>query len=463
MPQERRDGLVVASRYHLDRRLGEGGFAEVWAATHLVTRRRVALKFLKEKHASDDRARHRFVREARAASAVLHPNVVAIHDVFEDDGVPIMVMDLLEGESLGERLKREQTLPLADVATILLPVVSAVHTAHRLGILHRDLKPDNIFLVKPSGAPDGTIDVRVLDFGIAKLLTPEDHGVRSGGLTNSGALLGTPCYMSPEQFFGDGEIDHRSDVWAIGVILYECLAGVRPTDAKNVGLIVKVIVSESITPLAQHRPDLPAQVTTVVMRALSFDCASRPTMHEIGQVLGPYTNVRVPSIPAEGSLPYALPEESFQRSVDAGPPLDGRLGSEAPMALPESGHRKAPRARLMAALVTAIASSSGVGLLAWGAATIALPSVAPSPRASTGLAASAVDRSSPSKDIRAEPPPTASIRARSVEPWAPDASAMVPSPDVASGRAVSRARPLTTRPAPSGGADSRPFDPGSVR
>ena len=162
----------------------------VWAATHLVTRKPVALKMLKPERAADPALRQRFIREARAVCAVQHPNIVEIHDVLQtEDGSPVIVMDLLHGESLGQRLDRETRLPPGEVARLILPVVSAVGTAHASGVVHRDLKPDNIFLADER---DGTLSVKVLDFGIAKVLTTESDAEATGGLTGTGAMLGTP-------------------------------------------------------------------------------------------------------------------------------------------------------------------------------------------------------------------------------------------------------------------------------
>ncbi len=247
-------GVVVAGRYRLDRLLGRGGMGQVWAVTHEVTHRVAALKLLNGPSHLQEGRRRRFLREARAASAVQHPNVVAVHDFFElPDGTPVMIMDLLEGETLGSKLAREGALPLDVAAAILLPVVSAVGTAHARGVIHRDLKPENVFLC-PAG------DVRVLDFGVAKLvgaaLPPGDD---SDGLTGGG-VVGTPSYMSPEQGFGEGSLDHRSDVWSLGVVLYEVLSGVRPVDGANVGQVLKRLMNEAITPIAVLVPELRADV-----------------------------------------------------------------------------------------------------------------------------------------------------------------------------------------------------------
>src|SRR5439155_19831733 len=164
------------------------------------------------------------VREARAATVIQHPNILGVEDIVDIGGAPMLVMDLLEGESLGDCLSRRRQLPLPEIADIMLKVVSAISAAHAAGIVHRDLKPDNIFLVTRS---DGTWDVKVLDFGLAKLTATEGDAATSGGggLTRSGDIVGTPQYMAPEQAFGERDIDHRVDIWALGVILFECLTG----------------------------------------------------------------------------------------------------------------------------------------------------------------------------------------------------------------------------------------------
>jgi tRNA A-37 threonylcarbamoyl transferase component Bud32 len=210
-------GLLIAGRYRLDRVLGEGGMGEVWAATHAITRRRVAMKFVKGSASMRPEMRQRFLREARASSLVQHPGVVEILDVFElDGGVPVMVMDLLVGETLGARLARNKVLAAGEAATLLLPAMEAVEEAHRIGIVHRDLKPDNIFLKRGDG---GKVTVKVLDFGIAKLTATEGDAADTGSITGTGSLMGTPWHMAPEQCYGEKDIDPRADIWAFGVIL----------------------------------------------------------------------------------------------------------------------------------------------------------------------------------------------------------------------------------------------------
>ncbi len=305
---EQEPGSLIAGRFRLDRVLGQGGMGVVWAATHTITRKPVALKLIKG--AGDTlRLRSRLMREARAASAARHPNVCDVHDCIElDDGSAVMVMELLVGESLEAHIDPDLKLGLADLAAILLPVVSAVGAAHALGIVHRDLKPANIFLTgavpgsrwgRGPHAPGQHPGVKVLDFGIAKLTATEGDAAASDALTATGSMLGTPYYMSPEQAFGEKDIDARADVWALGLILYRCLSGVLPTQADNLGQILKNIVARPIRPLEDLEPALPREVTALCARMLSRERKNRPQdLNEVAAVLAPHTDVRVPTFPA---------------------------------------------------------------------------------------------------------------------------------------------------------------------
>jgi serine/threonine protein kinase len=295
------EGALIAGRYRLDHHLGEGGMGTVWAATHTVTRRSVAMKFLKDsvRHRKD--LRERFLREAATASALKHPNVVEIIDVFDfEEQSPVMVMELLRGETLGQKLQRDERLSLEETAALLVPVVSAVGAAHAFGIVHRDLKPENLFLVEGSETPA----VKVLDFGIAKL-TAERYleGGPSALLTESGSLLGTPCYMAPEQASGEHPVDHRADVWSLGVILYECLSGSRPIEGESLPQVVARLMSAGIMPLERIAPELPGEVTGLVKQMLTRDLGRRTaSLVDVSKTLGRYTNVRAPEfgVPSTG-------------------------------------------------------------------------------------------------------------------------------------------------------------------
>ena len=325
VPEELAPGLVAGDRFCLERRLGAGGMGEVWAARHIVTKRRVALKFLKPSRAADARSRARIALEARAASAVHHPNVVQIHDVGElDSGLPFLVMDLLEGETLASRLARDTRLSPAEVARVMLPVVDAVRAAHAVGVVHRDLKPENVFL---SSGEQGEVEVKVLDFGIAKLLDSVEEGA-GPPLTATGEVLGSSLYMAPEQIYGESDVDGRADVWALGVILYEVLSGTRPTQRATSGQVLKAITIDEIVPLTRARSDVPPALARVVMRMLSRDRALRPTLDVVAEVLarpdGARSRMRWASallVPAALAVVYAHGDPA-SRPSDAPHPRD---------------------------------------------------------------------------------------------------------------------------------------------
>jgi eukaryotic-like serine/threonine-protein kinase len=233
----------------------------VWQAEHAQSGEAFALKFLKG--ASSPAGVRRFLREARAAAAVRHPSVVEVREIVEtDDGAPVLVLELLSGEPLSQTLARTEQLPPREVARVLCPVVNAVGTAHALGVVHRDLKPQNIYLAGDA--------VKVLDFGLAKLSA--DIGTKTqSDRSATGSLLGTPCYMSPEQVLGARDVDHRADIWSLGIILYQCLSGILPTEADSVVQVLKGILTRSIWPLEQAAPGVPIDLARLVDRMLVRD------------------------------------------------------------------------------------------------------------------------------------------------------------------------------------------------
>jgi serine/threonine protein kinase len=307
-------GTLVAGRYRLDHRLGEGGMGEVWAATHSITRRCVAMKFLKGAASLRADMRQRFLREARVASLVHHPSVVEVLDVFElDGGVPVMVMDLLVGETLGAKLARDKVLSAAEVAALLLPAVEAVEGAHAMGIVHRDIKPDNIFLKRGEG---GIITVKVLDFGIAKLTATEGDAAETGALTGTGSVVGTPWYMAPEQCYGEKDIDQRADIWAFGVILYECLAGVRPVEGSSMGQLLKRLLHEGIVPIEKHTPGLAPELAELMGRMLSHARENRPRdLAEVRRVLSVLAGKGLVQVASRVPTPSPIPGDPPGRAA----------------------------------------------------------------------------------------------------------------------------------------------------
>ena len=227
-------GRVIGNKYRLLYPLGQGGMGAVWVAEHVELRVNVAVKFIDPRLAADERARKRFKREARAAAALQGTHVVHVFDYGIDRNDPYIVMELLTGETLATRLAREGRLPVEEVAQLVLQTCKALGRAYEQGIVHRDLKPENVFLVDDS--PGFT--VKLLDFGVAKLLGERGQ---SELITQTGNLLGTLNYMSPEQLNGSHSVDARADIWALGVMAFECLTGELPiASASTLDVIAEI-------------------------------------------------------------------------------------------------------------------------------------------------------------------------------------------------------------------------------
>ena len=268
LTDQERLGTTLAEKYRLDRIVGRGGMGVVFAATHLWTGRPVAVKLLLPGFADDAGLVKRFLREARAAAGLQHPNVVDVLDMgSEPDGTVYLVLEMLVGESLDAVIERQVRLSLAEVAAWVVPVCDAVGAAHAQGIVHRDLKPDNVFLHRPSA---GVIVPKLLDFGIAKVL-----GANTSKQTAVGSVIGTLHYMSPEQAEGRDDLGPASDVWALGVLLYECLTGVMPFDGSNGPSILLAISRGVFAPVQTHRPDLPPAIAALIARCLAPTPAGR--------------------------------------------------------------------------------------------------------------------------------------------------------------------------------------------
>jgi serine/threonine protein kinase/HD-like signal output (HDOD) protein len=243
--------------------VGEGGMGQVFKAEHVLIGRKAAIKVLSSEVASDKDVVSRFFNEARAVNDIRHPNIVEVTDFGHFGSQPYIVMELLEGETLEDRLARVGVIDPATAARMVAQVASAVGAAHDHGMVHRDLKPANIFLCRHPDYPDF---VKVLDFGIAKLTA--DCGQENRHKTVCGAIIGTPAYMSPEQCLGDANLDHRSDIYSLGVVIYQMVTGRRPFEAEAAGrLIMCHVQSEPPAPCALN-PALPVPVGAVILRAL---------------------------------------------------------------------------------------------------------------------------------------------------------------------------------------------------
>jgi serine/threonine-protein kinase len=255
---------VIAGRYRITSQLGAGGMGSVWRAEHLTLGSPVAIKLIDESIAKHPEVLARFEREAQAAASLRSPHVVQVLDYGVDDKTPFIAMELLDGESLEERLERLGKLSLHETVRVITQVARAVARAHELGIVHRDLKPGNIFLVRN----DDDEVAKVLDFGIAK----KDETAAT--TTRTGAMVGTPAYMSPEQAQGSKQLDGRTDLWALGAIAFECLTGTLPFDGEALGeLIVKICTTSP--PVPSTLAPLPPAFDAWFAKALARDRTER--------------------------------------------------------------------------------------------------------------------------------------------------------------------------------------------
>jgi serine/threonine protein kinase len=272
-----RPGSLVAGKYRIESLLGRGGMGSVFRSVHLSLSRPVALKVISPRLARSSDARRRFENEARAVARIRSRHVVEVFDSGElEDGTPFIAMELLEGEPLSKRLHREGALSLPVAGRILAQVGRALSRAHELGIVHRDLKPENIFLVYGAddmGSDDGLL-VKVLDFGIAKLVQVSGD---ESGLTHTGAAIGTPSYMSPEQARGRKDIDVRSDLYSLGLVAFTIVTGRRAFSAETVGDYVFQVFNEGFPSACATRPDLPVAIEAWFARACAVKLGERFT------------------------------------------------------------------------------------------------------------------------------------------------------------------------------------------
>jgi serine/threonine-protein kinase len=305
-------GSVLSGKYRIERTLGEGGMGVVYEATHLRLKQRVAIKMLLPELLGSADVVSRFEREARAAGQLRSPNTARVLDVESTaDGIPFMVLELLEGHDLSTELERRGPLPIGEAVDYVLQACNAMREAHGVGIVHRDLKPSNLFLARAGNE----VTVKVLDFGISKVESDKEARV-----TATQTTVGTPLYMSPEQIRSAKHVDARTDVWALGIILYELLAGRTPFEGSAAAAAVAICV-DPVPPLRAIRPDVPPELEALVLRALEKAIDKRiPSVDAFAAALAPYA--ATPAL-ASGrhvsvSYPSALPAPVISSPVLTG-------------------------------------------------------------------------------------------------------------------------------------------------
>ena len=274
MSNEVHEGQILAGKFRIERVLGQGGMGVVVAAMHLQLDERVALKFLLPDALSNPEAVERFAREARAAVKIKSEHVARVSDVGTlESGSPYMVMEYLQGEDLASWVHRNGAMPIPEAIEFLLQACEAIAEAHALGIVHRDLKPANLFVTRRA---DGSPCIKVLDFGISKLTVP---GAPELGMTRTSTVMGSPLYMSPEQMSSTRNVDMRTDIWALGVILYESLTGRVPFEAETMPQLCGMILQDPPRPLRNLRPDVPDALQWAI-----FHCLEKQRDHRFSNV-----------------------------------------------------------------------------------------------------------------------------------------------------------------------------------
>ncbi len=424
-------GDVLLGKYRLERVVGQGGMGVVFEATHQTIGQKVAVKVLRPHVADAPRAGERFLREARAAGRLRSRHAVRIHDVdATGGGLPFLVLEWLEGHDLDAELEARGPLPIDDAVRFVCEAGDAVAEAHEAGIVHRDLKPSNLFLAEDRSGRS----CKVLDFGISKLPEGTDPSI-----TSTDASLGTPLYMSPEPVRSARDVDARSDVWALGVILYELLAGRPPFMGETVTATAAAIVADTPSDLAFLRPETPAALVAIVMRCLEKDPAERfADGAALLRALGPFAGRPVERAIARGA-------DTLEDAGRAGPsatPRDAAAEKQARTASEWERSASRPPAPLRGALLAlgillvVIASAGALGLRAMRSGG-ANPSAASPPPAGT----SALTTAAPSPSASNTTPPARG-------------SAVETAPPIASGLRLPGPKRGAPRIAPAGAASS---------
>ncbi|UQA56279.1 serine/threonine-protein kinase [Polyangium aurulentum] len=444
-----RAGDVLLGKYRVERVLGKGGMGVVVAARHVELGELFAIKLLLPGVIPSDDADARFLREARASARLKGEHAARVHDVGRlEDGAPYMVMEHLEGTDLKALLAARGPLSIDEAIDYVLQASEAIAEAHELGIVHRDLKPANLFLTRRrSGAPL----VKVLDFGIAKQLGPEIPG---GDLTKTGALLGSPVYMSPEQIMHSREVDARTDIWSLGIVLYELLTGVVPFEGTTFPQLMAAVLGREPTPLRDKRPDAPASLAAVLDRCLRKEPAERFESIDAlaaalralppGEREAPRPPMSSVPLPVKPEAPALSQDEQLARTSTQ------LVATRAPASVDMVETRSSGSKRSVVVVILAAAMLGVAGLVLAQRTTPPGLDQAPaaSPQAHTAAAAPEIAATVPAPPAAPPPEPLAAP-----SPHVPEVPAKAAAPSTAAPRG---ARPPASAPPPSAAPSAKP-------
>ena len=442
-------GDTLLGKYQIERVLGQGGMGVVVAARHIVLDERVAIKFLLPSVSGSGEVVKRFLREAQAAVKIRNEHVARVIDVGTmDNGAPYIVMEYLSGLDLAEWVEKRGPMPVADAVECVLHACEALAEAHAMGIVHRDVKPANLFLTTRS---DGTPSIKVLDFGISKVRTAEAQS-----LTRTQGVMGSPLYMSPEQLASAKDVDHRADVYALVVVLFELLTGRQPYEAEELPqLLVKILQSEPISPRA-YRPDLPLEVERTILGCLVKDRNARiQSVSQLAQALVPFGPARA-AISADRA--FRISQIGGNKSGSVPPGATAQSSTFVPL-----GGTKPPATASRAPLIAVLALFAMVSLggLAFGASKLfggghggATPAAAKpdEPTAKTTTAPRKSDPAAAKVDDEAVPAAKADVTAPT--PSAAPSAAPTPTPTATTAAIAPTAtpgkKPTVAAPIPAG-------------
>jgi serine/threonine-protein kinase len=440
-----RPGHVILGKYRIERVLGAGGMGAVVLAMHLQLEERVAIKFLLSSVARQPDMVERFLREGRTAIKIRSEHCVRVLDVGTlEGGQPYMVMEYMEGRDLDATIRESGPLPIADAVDFVLQAGEALAEAHALGTVHRDIKPANLFVTR---RPDGTPSIKVLDFGISKAA----GAAGNLGMTSTQAVMGSPLYMSPEQMRSSKDVDARSDIWALGTVLYEALAGSPPFDGETVTALIVKITQDPMPSVRGHRAEVPAQLEAVLATALEKDRSRRyQTMAAFAAALAPFGTSsaaasadRIARVLGAPRPPQASAANlaAFAQSSSA---LAGAQTQGAHAVTSAGASSGGSRTPLIAALSVGLAVAIGVSVLALARRGPEAPvaAAAPLPHDTPGLPSVAASASAPAPapalasasaiESAPAPGPASSVHGGPPRPHAPlglpHAPPLIPSP-----------------------------------